>query len=110
MYDVMLHSKGMREAKDVQLVFRKISFHTSLDFLCLKSCSLHSIWSQFHSPACSQMVYTFSRMFIRCTFLQLVSAKHTVRIWIRQRSVEIETAQCKGALYRNTHIHVRTFI
>lgn len=63
----------------------------SFALLCGSSCSLHSIWLQLHSPACSDMVYTFSRVFIHGTFLWLVRAKHTVRIWIRHLSLPCGT-------------------
>ena len=57
-------------------------FHTRLPFPCAAQAAALILYARSF-----EMVYTFSRVFTRRTFLWLVRAKHTVRIWIRQLSL-----------------------
>lgn len=111
---LMPHSTAMREGKDVGEF--SLCLGESLDFSVLpsllgvdKAVPPHPIYLQFHSSARAELVYTFSRVFTRCTFLWPVRAKHTVRMWMRHSLFcpprGAETAQC-----RHAHIPVRTFM
>lgn len=74
-------------------------FYIPLSPLRGSSCLSYSIWLQFRGPAWSEMVYTFSGVFIWFTFFQLVRAKHTVRIWKKHRRLSLCVEQKEHCSY-----------